>query len=69
MRQSRPKGHWNDIANQKIFFDQLAETLKIQRPEDWYNVSVESVVSKGGSFLNSHYNGSLVRGTRFYWTS
>jgi hypothetical protein len=59
----KPAGYWTDKANQKKFFDQLAQTLNIKRPEDWYFVTLRTVTEHGGSFINSHYNGSLIRGT------
>jgi hypothetical protein len=58
----KPKGHWNDILNQRIFLDQLAEKLKVKKPEDWYNVTVNTVLQHGGSFVKTNYNTSLVRG-------
>jgi hypothetical protein len=61
-----PAGHWNDVANQKLFFDQMASKLGIRKPEDWYVVSRGTVLQMGGSFVNSHYGGSLVRGITFF---
>jgi hypothetical protein len=56
--------YWHDILHQKVFFDQLAVKLHIQRPEDWYGVSTKTVMEKGGTFL-SQYNNSLVQGNYY----
>jgi hypothetical protein len=58
----KPSGYWNDIENQREFFDELAEKLNIQKPEDWYSVRVDTVRQHGGSFLVNQYNNSLIRG-------
>jgi hypothetical protein len=61
-RTSAPRGHWKDKENQKAFLDQLAIKLNIQKPEDWYKVTSQLVLEKGGSFLAKYYNYSLIRG-------
>jgi hypothetical protein len=53
---------WKDIPNQRFFFDKLAAKLNIQKPEDWYSVQIETVLKEGGTFVNSVYKGSLIRG-------
>jgi hypothetical protein len=58
----KPAGYWNDINNQRTFFDDLAKSLNIQKPEDWNNVSLRTVLEKGGYFVNSIYKGSLPKG-------
>ena len=57
-----PHVYWKDKNKQHVFFDELAKTLNIQKPEDWYSVSVKTVLEKGGSFVNTLYNGSVIRG-------
>jgi hypothetical protein len=59
--ERKPNGHWDDLYNQKAFFDELAIRLNIKKPEDWYSVSVEKVMKMGGSFIHKRYNGSLMR--------
>jgi hypothetical protein len=61
--KNAPSGHWKEISNQKLFFDQLAPTLNIQSLEDWQSVNVKTVIEKGGWFITNYYNGSLIQGT------
>jgi hypothetical protein len=62
----KPPGYWQDISNQRLFFDQLSQELSIQKPSDWNEISAKTVLQKGGQFLNNFYNGSLRKGTIFY---
>jgi hypothetical protein len=57
-----PSGHWNDIQNQRKFFDDLASKLNVKQPDDWYDVQTRTVVKEGGSFINRLYKGSLIQG-------
>ncbi len=61
----RPAGYWNNLDNQRRFFDDLAKQLKIQHPQDWYNITIETVLNSGGGFVNRYYSGSLTRGICF----
>ena len=36
-----PSNFWEDVQNQKLFLEHLAKHLKIEKPEDWYNVGYE----------------------------
>jgi hypothetical protein len=56
------KGHWDINSNQRKFFDGLASLLNIRKPQDWEHITTKLVLESGGSFVNSHYNGSLQRG-------
>jgi hypothetical protein len=62
-KQQKPWGHWNSKINQRVFLDQLATKLNIQKPEDWYSIRPDTVKTMGGSFVYTHYNGSLIEGT------
>jgi hypothetical protein len=68
-KQHKPSGYWNDIENQRKFFEEIAPALNIKKPEDWYSVNVDTVMKMGGSFVNSptHYKGSLIRGILVVW--
>jgi hypothetical protein len=55
-------GYWNDIKNQKAFFDQLATKWNIQKLDDWNKITWSMVIKEGCGFLSDHYNGSLQRG-------
>jgi hypothetical protein len=65
MRSTKAKGYWNDLANQKAFLERVAAELKIQKPEDWYFVKLETLYKMGGSFILYHYKGSLLRGMKY----
>jgi hypothetical protein len=43
-----PPGYWDDIKNQRKYFDWLAKQLHIKTPEDWYQVTHAEVVARGG---------------------
>jgi hypothetical protein len=59
---TKPHGYWKNKENQKEFFDQLATTWNIQTVDDWNKVTHKMVQKAGGSFITTHYNGSLQRG-------
>jgi hypothetical protein len=48
-------GFWNVSKNHLEFFDWLAEELSIDRIEDWYNLTLETIYEKGGKGLLSGY--------------
>jgi hypothetical protein len=56
-------GYWKLIDNQRQFFDKLATVLSINRPEDWLHVKNKTIVSHGGQFIYSYYDGSILQGT------
>jgi hypothetical protein len=58
----KPAGYWNNKQNQREFFDKLAVALNITDPTDWHKVGMDIIHSEGGSFVNTHYKGSLIRG-------
>jgi hypothetical protein len=58
-------GYWKDINNQKSFFDQLAIKWNIQKPEEWYKVTSDSILKEGGFFIIRYYNGSVIKGNYF----
>jgi hypothetical protein len=60
----KPSKHWQDLNNQRTFFDQLAIVLNLRQPEDWYNVQLKTVIEKGGSFVVRQYGSSLIKGKR-----
>jgi hypothetical protein len=64
---SKPRNYWSDLTNQRKFFDELAASLHIHNPTDWNNVTTTTVESHGGTFLNAYYNGSLQKGTSFFF--
>jgi hypothetical protein len=59
-----PVGYWEDMENQRKYFDWLAKRLKITRPDDWYNVSLSDVKQENSGLL-TRYGNSLIKGTLF----
>jgi hypothetical protein len=43
------KQFWNSKDNQRKFVDWLVEELQIRTQEDWYHVSIQDVIAKGGA--------------------
>jgi hypothetical protein len=58
----KPRGYWKDLSNQRLFFDELAVKLNIQKPEDWKKVTFETVKKEGGHFVKAYYSTSVMRG-------
>lgn len=54
-----PIGYWASRANHKKYLDWLWDELNLKRFEDWYNVSNNTVVQRGGRGLLTHYQDSL----------
>ncbi len=63
------KGFWQNKVNQRVFLDNIARSLNIQSPEDWYTVRSDTIMARGGSFINRYYNSSLIQGIEFYISS
>jgi hypothetical protein len=60
--QQVPRGYWNDIGNQRKFFEEIAKELNVQNAEDWLKISATQVKDLGGSgLLSNHYNNSVVK--------
>jgi hypothetical protein len=50
------KGYWQDINNQRQFFNHLAASLNIKTANDWYKVGTSYVISKGGAAILAYPN-------------
>eukprot|EP01122_Echinamoeba_exundans_P005105 TRINITY_DN15281_c0_g1_i1.p1 TRINITY_DN15281_c0_g1~~TRINITY_DN15281_c0_g1_i1.p1 ORF type:complete len:579 (-),score=58.97 TRINITY_DN15281_c0_g1_i1:528-2264(-) len=61
-----PVGFWNDMKNQRRFFDWAAHLYGIQKHSDWYTVNVDDFLKKtgAGSLLRSKYNSSMAAACR-----
>jgi hypothetical protein len=59
---SKPFGYWNNKANQRAFFDQLAVELQINKLSDWLKVPAMVIQKKGGWFIKKYYYGNVIRG-------
>jgi hypothetical protein len=57
-----PVHFWNDVANQRKFFDHVAAELKMNGLNDWYKVSISDFRARGGSGVLAVNGGSLIRG-------
>jgi hypothetical protein len=63
-----PRGHLQDLRNQRKMMDNLAIKFNIQKPEDWYKVNVQTVLQEaGGSFIKNLYGGSLIKGNNLIY--
>jgi hypothetical protein len=40
--------------------------LNVQKPEDWNQVTTDTVLAEGGSFVNSRYSRSLAKGKEYF---
>lgn len=47
----RSKRHWDSLANQRSFLEDVARRHGVRRPEEWRRVRREAIVSAGGSAL------------------
>lgn len=55
------QGHWKIKENRKVYFDWLAKKIGITNPEDWYNVTKQTIIDNHGSgIISNHYNNSLL---------
>jgi hypothetical protein len=63
-----PYGYWKDIDNQRRFLDNAFVKLKMQKPEDWYAVRIETILKMGGGWIFSIY-GTLINGTELYFSN
>ena len=56
-------GFWDDISNQKMYFDWLAEQLNINDLQDWYNIKEDQWRDKDKLrfLLSSKYGDSLAK--------
>jgi len=54
-----PVGYWNQELHRKQFLQWLELELGIFVHDNWYNVRVEDIHSRGGSAFLDYYNGSL----------
>jgi hypothetical protein len=62
-RHRASSGHWKSVENQRAFFDQIALSHNIQKPEDWYSLPLNKIAkSNGGKFVSNHYGGSVIKG-------
>jgi hypothetical protein len=74
-RQSehKPFGYWLSVQNQRSFFDKLAIKMNCDKITDLHKVQYKTIIEEGGSFINAHYGGSVLRGTidvfHAYWYS
>lgn len=55
-----PTNFWKLQENRKKFLDELASKLKLKKPSDWGNVTIQQIHDfGGGSLLNTYYNDSI----------
>lgn len=61
LRQKLPIGYFNDIENQRFFFDWLGKKLNFLNMQDWYSINREEILKNGGGNLLQKYKGSPSR--------
>jgi hypothetical protein len=52
-------GYWDDIQNQRKFFDWIAKKMKVTEFSDWQKVTTNDIKENGGSAILTRYNSSL----------
>lgn len=53
--QKNSRGYFTIMANQRNFMNRLFVKLKMQRFEDWYEITKNKIVTNGGESLLLHY--------------
>eukprot|EP01114_Cavostelium_apophysatum_P020910 TRINITY_DN7146_c0_g1_i1.p1 TRINITY_DN7146_c0_g1~~TRINITY_DN7146_c0_g1_i1.p1 ORF type:complete len:487 (-),score=70.02 TRINITY_DN7146_c0_g1_i1:20-1480(-) len=59
-----PSGYWNNVENQRNFFDKLGKELNIQTVKDWGRVTKGDVQERRGGGLLSHFGHNLYNALR-----
>ena len=54
-----PNYFWNDIKNQRKFFDYIKNDFNIKTNEDWYKITCDDIKINGGRGVLGKYNNSL----------
>lgn len=57
--ESKTRGFWNSIYNQKKFIQHIKWQFNIEDPEDWYRLTSNDVIRRGGRGLLLKYSGLL----------
>jgi len=55
---SIPQGFWQEISNQRDFFDHVGKKLNIKKWEEWYSVKKNDVADHGGLSILQYYENS-----------
>ncbi len=45
-------GNWKNIKNQRKFLDWIAAELKFRSQDDWYTISKDVILKKGGYLIH-----------------
>lgn len=53
-----PSSYWNELKNQRHFFDDLGKELGYEKQEDWYKIQKVNIEMSGGRGILSIYHGS-----------
>ena len=64
--RSVPQGFWQHAENRRAYLDWLAARLRIRTPEQWYHVTVQTLVEHHGATLVARYNYSVLDILREY---
>ena len=52
---------YKDPKNQRIFMDNLAKILNVQKMEDWYQITRDDVLANGGSLILEEHGRSFTK--------
>jgi hypothetical protein len=47
-KEQKPSGYWDDPKNRLDFVKQLEQKLNIKQLEEWYAVTIKTVLENGG---------------------
>jgi AMMECR1 domain-containing protein len=51
-----PNGYWNDENNHIQYFEYLKKELKIEKEDDWYNLTQDDIKNNYGQTFLSQIN-------------
>jgi hypothetical protein len=66
--ESAPGNYWDDMENQRIFFDWIFDQLEMNDATDWYQIhQIDIIKLGGGALLRFYHDNSHIRAlTRIY---
>lgn len=54
-----PRSQLTEVANQKLFFENLASKYQLKGTTDWKKITNKVILDNGGSSILNHYGGSI----------
>ena len=56
IKHQKPRGYWRKRSNQKIFAENLLESLRLQNVNELFSVPVEEIIKQGGGWIYQYYH-------------